>query len=639
MNRKVSLALAGVVLMLLGACASGTHSGSGGGGGGTPPPSLSIAITTAPASTVEINNSTTVAATVMNDSTNAGVDWTCSPSPCGSFSPTHTASGATTTWSAPSSGGTYTLTAASTATPSTTATASVTVNTVASNSNLSGQYAFYLSGFDFSGDAYAAAGSVTLDGNGNVTSGEEDLNSTDVDFTSAIEGDTLAGTYTVNGDGQGTMTLNASNINGSDPLVGNNGVQTLSFVVVNSNHILIAEFDSVYTSSGSMDLQTASAFSTGVSGNFAVSANGFIGGAPAVFGGVYTASAGTITGTGTADEDLNGTSTIGGNLSGTVSAADANGRGTFTLTTPSGSGTFTYYLVGPEALYLTEVDTGAVMVGQSYGQGSGTFSNSSLASANVLDETESFTAVGAANMAGQFTTSSSALSGVVDYNVNGLVDGVLPAPSITQPPTPSTLTGTYTIASTGYGSASVTVSGTTDFATYGIYATDPALNVNDPNNTTGGGGALIVELDSGTLGTGFVVPQTATAISTVNEADSFSAIVEITSADEFLNSTGQYVYSNGSFSGTANVNDFNLAAVPPAITENAAVTISGVITADSTNVGRYSEVVTLPVIGGGSATNYRVTYVANGGFAVGVDTDTNEPGLTEIGSDLIEGQQ
>jgi hypothetical protein len=635
MDRKISLALAAVVLTLLSACGGGSHSG---GGGGTTP-TLSIAITTAPSSTVEINNSTMAVATVSNDSTNAGVDWTCSPSPCGSFSPTHTASGATTIWTAPSSAGTFTLTAASTASSSVTATASVTVNSVASNSNLTGQYAFYLSGFDFSGDAYAAVGSVTLDGNGNVTSGEEDLNSTDVDFTSAIEGDTLSGTYAVNGDSQGTMTLNASNSNGSDPLVGNNGVQTLSFVVVNSNHILLTEFDSVYTSSGSMDLQTASAFNAGVSGNFAISASGFIGGAPGVFGGVYTANAGTITGTGTADEDINGTPTIGGNLSGTVSAADANGRGTFTLTTPSGSGTFTYYLVGPEALYLTEVDTGGVMVGQSYGQGSGTFSNSSLASANVLDEPASFTAIGAANVAGQFTTSSSTLTGVVDYNVNGLVDGVSPTPSITQPPTPATLTGTYTIASSGYGSASVTVGGTTDFATYGIYATDPALNINDPNNTTGPGGALIVELDPGTLGTGFIVPQTATALSTVNEADGFSAIVEILSPDEFLNSTGQYVYSSGSFRGTANINDFNLAATPPAITENTAVTISGVITADSTNAGRFSEVLTLPVIGGGNATNYRVEYVANGGFAVGVDTDTNEPGLTEIGSDIIEGQQ
>jgi hypothetical protein len=632
MNRKVFLTLGTfAVLTLLTACSSATHSG-----GGTTP-TLSIAITTAPASAVEINNNTMAAATVANDSTTAGVDWTCSPSPCGSFSPTHTASGAITTWTAPSSAGTFTLTAASTATSTATASSAVTVNSVASNSNLTGKYAFYLSGFDLSGDAYAAAGSVTLDGNGNVTSGEEDLNSTT--FTSAIEGDTLTGTYTMNGDGQGTMTLNVSNSSGTDPLVGNNGVQTFSFVVVNSSHMLIIEFDSVYTSSGSMDLQTASTFNAGISGNFALSASGFIGGKPAAFGGVYTASSGTINGIGTADENLDGVTTIGGNLSGTMSAADANGRGTFTLSTPSGSGTFAYYIVGPEALFLTEIDTGGVTVGQSFGQGSGTFSASSLAGGNVLDEPAAFTAIGAANMAGQFASNASALNGVVDYNVNGVVDGLNPNPAITQPPTPEPLNGTKMITSSGYGSISVTVGGTSDFATYGIYATDPTVNINDPNNANGPGGALIVELDGGTLGTGFIVPQTATALSTINEADGFSGIVAILSPDEFLNSTGQFVYSSGSFSGTANINDFNLAAAPPADTENTAVPITGVITADTTNTGRYTVVVTLPVIGAGNSTNYRVQYVANGGFAVGVDTDTNEPGLTEIASEIIEGQQ
>ncbi len=634
MNRKVFITLGVFALLtLLAACGGGSHSS-----GGTTP-MLMIEITTTPASTLEINNSTVAAATVSNDSTSAGVDWTCSPSPCGSFSPAHTASGATTSWTAPTSAGKFTLTAASTAASSVTAAADVTVNSVASNSNLTGQYAFYLGGFDLSGDAYAAAGSVTLDGNGKVTSGEEDVNSTDVHFTSAVVGDTLTGSYAVNGDGQGTMTLTVSNRSGTDLLVGNRGVQTLSFVVVNSSHILITEFDSVYTSSGSMDLQTTSAFNAGISGNFAMVARGFIGGAPAAFGGVYTASAGTITGKGTADENLDGVRMIGGNLSGTMSAADSNGRGTFRLTTPSGSGTFAYYIVGPQTLYLTEIDTGGVTIGQSYGQGSGTFSASSVTGANVFDEPVSFTAIGAANMAGQFTSNAPALTGVVDYNVNGRVDGLNPNPSITQPPTPEVLNGTYTIASSGYGSVSVTVGGTTDFATYGIYVTDPTLNLNDPNNTTGAGGALIVELDGGTLGTGFIVPQTATALSTVNAADSFSAIVAILSPDEFLDSTGQFVFSSGMFSGTGNVNDFNLAAAPPVDTENSAVPISGVITADTANTGRYTVVISLPVIGGGNSANNRVEYVANGGFAVGMDSDTNEPGLTEIGTDIIEGQQ
>ena len=102
MNRKdLLIALACTVATFLSAC---------GGGGSKPAPTTpTISITTAPAATLEINGTTPVAATVSNDSTNAGVDWTCSTSPCGTFNPTHTASGATTMYTAPSTVGMVTI--------------------------------------------------------------------------------------------------------------------------------------------------------------------------------------------------------------------------------------------------------------------------------------------------------------------------------------------------------------------------------------------------------------------------------------------------------------------------------------------------------------------------------------------------
>lgn len=64
----------------------------------------SINVTNNPLS-VNVQSSATQVfrATVGNDAANQGVDWTCSASSgsCGSFSPTHTASGAATTWTAP----------------------------------------------------------------------------------------------------------------------------------------------------------------------------------------------------------------------------------------------------------------------------------------------------------------------------------------------------------------------------------------------------------------------------------------------------------------------------------------------------------------------------------------------------------
>jgi hypothetical protein len=75
-----------------------------------------------------------LSATVTGDTANAGVDWkaTCQTAGlCGSFSPTHTASGGTTTYTAPATipaGGTTTITASSTANPSGNVSANVTIN-------------------------------------------------------------------------------------------------------------------------------------------------------------------------------------------------------------------------------------------------------------------------------------------------------------------------------------------------------------------------------------------------------------------------------------------------------------------------------------------------------------------------------
>ncbi len=52
----------------------------------------------------------------------------------------------------------------------------------------------------------------------------------------------------------------------------------------------------------------------------------------------------------------------------------------------------------------------------------------------------------------------------------------------------ATIGGTYTIAGNGYGSLTIT-GGLLDVTQLGVYMVDPAINVKDPNNTSGGGGA------------------------------------------------------------------------------------------------------------------------------------------------------
>jgi hypothetical protein len=102
---------------------------------------ITVSLIQVPPNTMLVNATATVAATVSNDSTNSGVDWlvVCSNLPCGSVSPSHTASGVPATFTAPPTapaaglgfgpgGVTITATVSATGGPSVvTATANVTI--------------------------------------------------------------------------------------------------------------------------------------------------------------------------------------------------------------------------------------------------------------------------------------------------------------------------------------------------------------------------------------------------------------------------------------------------------------------------------------------------------------------------------
>jgi hypothetical protein len=94
----------------------------------------SIVFTPAAPTAVTAGNALSVNATVSNDAGSGGVDWTVTctaPSPCGSFSASHTASGTATNYNAPPTppvGGTVTITATAHDAPSPQVSAVVTVN-------------------------------------------------------------------------------------------------------------------------------------------------------------------------------------------------------------------------------------------------------------------------------------------------------------------------------------------------------------------------------------------------------------------------------------------------------------------------------------------------------------------------------
>mgnify|MGYP001408566742 CR=1 FL=1 len=464
------------------------------------------------------SSAVSVTATVTGDSKNAGVTWSCTPgnsaTTCGSFNPMTTPSGTATMYLPPPTAvGPVVITATSVTSNSAFANANVNIST---SGGLAGNYAFYVGGLDFN-SLYSLAGSVTIAADGTLT-GEQDYNDGSGITSPEPGGDMITG-GSLSFDptsGLGTLILITNNKN-----VGANGTETLALNFANNNHALIIEADGSATSSGSFDLQTLP--STPAGGFSFVLSGVDSGGNTTFFGGVFNV-AGTSVTSGIFDENsaAHSHASLNNSFTGTLSAADGFGRGTFTQT--GIANTIVYYIVGPEALRLIDVDSNSTSVGSAFGQGAsaGTFTNAAIG--NSVFSVQS-------NFAGTLYT---ALGQIVPFggNFNGVADvnedlvGFADAQQITD--------GTFSVGTNGYGSLTIPSGQLGDVSALGIYATDPTLNLNDPNNTASPGAgntfasALVVDLDANVIGSGVLVPQTdnATASFAGNYALGFQDFVD-----------------------------------------------------------------------------------------------------------------
>jgi hypothetical protein len=535
---------------------------------------------------------------------------------------TTNASGAatSTTFSANGTvGGPYTVTA-TVAGVSTPADFSLT-NTAVASSN----YSFYASGLEELNDGpnfYALAGSVTIDSNGHVLGGEQDYNDGFGLLSHQPGGDTITGgTLKVNANtGQGTLTLITNNMS-----LGVNGTEILGVQFVNTKHALVVQFDGTATSSGSMDAQTLS--STLNDGNYAFTFSGvdtlyF----PIVFGGVFSISASGTKLAGVYDvDDPSYVPPVALNqaFNGTISTADPFGRGTITGAVLGDIDiSLVYYIVGPEVIRIIDVDSLMGMstvdagIGSAFGQGTGTFSNTSLGASVFGVESNSDGNLFAA--AGMLTT----------VPAGGTFQGVGDDDEIynTVSASGSSVLGTYSIAANGYGNLTITNAGLGDVTDFGIYMTDPTLNLNDPNNTTSGlGGALIADLDGTDLnGTGVLIPQQPVEESSFTGNYAFGAqdyyyLLNLNSPGWEFDFVGQGSVTNLVLNGTGLVSDpFAAFSANPFPT---GVVFSGTVTPDANNAGRY----TIPLaitVGADSPVAFSVViYQANGGQLFWLDDD------------------
>ena len=341
------------------------------------------------------------------------------------------------------------------------------------NSNLNGPFAFSYTGSD-AGGFLAVAGSFVADGAGHITSGTQDINSLAAVITNAA----VTGTYVVRADGRGTITLTSPTPNSNS---------TLDFVIVAGGHALVTRFDNRATGSGTIDLQTASAFSNAaLAGPFAFNLSGIDTAAevPFAVGGVFTSDAsGTLT-AGVDDSNDNGLVITNDPMTGSIPVA-STGRGIATLNTVRGTLTFAYYVVDANHLKIVGTNTLPAFGGEAFRQ-TGPFTNASVtgpfaftvAGADLLNGTP-FAAGGVLTSDGAGNISA----GIEDFNDGGSITIAVP------------FTGTYAMAANGRGTMTLnTAAGIFSFVIY-------------PSS----GGVQALETDSRFLTSGTALQQQTTA--------------------------------------------------------------------------------------------------------------------------------
>ena len=349
-----------------------------------PPPPISVTFVTQPPSFMVISTTSSLAATVDNDTKNAGVKWTvtCGSAQCGSFNPTATGSGSSTVYTAPSAvptPATVTVTATSVTDMTKSVSATITIAATAPPVIADGTYVYHLSGQDNNLN-YDVVGAFTIK-NGMITGGEQD-------FTDATNfgNDQLV-------PAGSSITATTGNIQlvfaTTDSNIGVNGVLTLRGTPVSGTRMLLSEYDNFGAATGSLDLQTSTAAPTS---GYAFAINGVDSTTAEnqlVIGGILNFS-GTLLNTTNSVFDLNdgGGQTLlaQGFSSGSISAPDSFGRIVISLTPSSSSvGTIglTGYVLDGHTIQLLESQTDTLngdLGGTAFAQGSnaGQFSANSV---------------------------------------------------------------------------------------------------------------------------------------------------------------------------------------------------------------------------------------------------------------------
>ncbi|HEY6349063.1 MAG TPA: hypothetical protein VI636_06600 [Candidatus Angelobacter sp.] len=383
------------------------------------------------------------------------------------------------------------------------------INGPFSNSSLTGSYAFSFTGVNQFG-LLAVVGSFQANGSGAITGGSVDVNSGNGIF----QNQSVTGSYNVHNNGQGSATITASA-----------GTFDIDFVIISSGHALIIRFDNNSTASGSIDLQSSSAFSlSSLAGSlvFNISGNDAGGNAEAATG-VFTVDASGNVNSGVQDTNDHGLVTTNVALIPAAAAMSnpASGRGTLTITAGS-TLNFVYYVVDSTHLKLLEVDLSPVLSGDAFRQTSTAISGSFAFTVGGVSTGGPFAAGGILNTDGAGNVLNTSME---DSNNGGTISQNV------------ALSGTYSVAGNGRGTM-VLNAGAINYAIY------PSA-----------GGVQALEIDPSTVASGAAFQQSGPFSNSSIQGNYGLNFTGVTSTNE-IDSDAQFSADGaGHVSGAADFND------------------------------------------------------------------------------------
>lgn len=453
--------------------------------------------------------------------------------------------------------------------------ANAAVAVVPSAATLNGLYAFSIKGYNSYG-LLLEAGSFQADGKGNITGGEEDVNSGAGVFGPV----TFTGSYTVGTDGRTTLQVNPAVSSGLN-------AETFDAVLTSNSHARLIRYDAYATGIGSLDLQDSAAFNAAaLKGNLIVSLDGIdVTGSISSTAGIALLSfdGSSAVSSGLLDLNNNGSTTTGNAVSGsyTMDSPASNGRGEFTVSGNAGTFDFVFYIVGDGQIKLISTDTSPVWGGTAQVQTSSGFSNASL-HGGVVFLAEGVDNNGTLADAGQFTSlAGTVTNGTGDDNSDGTVTSGY------------AFTGTYSIDSTGHGSLQV-ANAALGNANYAFYL------AND-------GQGVLMRTDASVATIGVMDAQAQTLISetAITESPLGFTLDGVSSAGP-IDKLGQVSFSSGK--GTEDVNSNT--------TLNSNIALTSTQTVSSNGIG------TLTITAAGSSRSLHFYMISNTEMLlIGLDSD------------------